>query len=215
MRRKPALPVPRLALRARRGLLCCGLAGLLCAGGGALAQPAAESAVAAAPGTASTTAQEPPPELKQALPQGRFIGKARLKVWGFEVYDARLWAGAGFAPASHDSTALALELAYLRDFKAAGIAERSLKEMRRSQPIGDAQAEHWKAEMLRVFPDVRKGDRILGAHRPGVGASFWVNGQASGEIRDAEFSRLFFGIWLSPRTSEPAMRAALLGGAGE
>jgi hypothetical protein len=59
---------------------------------------------------------------------------------------------------------------------------------------------------------VRKGDRILGAHRPGVGASFWVNGQASGDIRDAEFSRLFFGIWLSPKTSEPSMRAALLGG---
>jgi hypothetical protein len=32
-----------------------------------------------------------------------------------------------------------------------------------------------------------------------------------GDIRDAEFARLFFGIWLSPRSSEPAMRQALLG----
>ena len=30
-------------------------------------------------------------------------------------------------------------------------------------------------------------------------------------MRDAEFARLFFGIWLSPRTSEPALREALLG----
>jgi hypothetical protein len=32
-----------------------------------------------------------------------------------------------------------------------------------------------------------------------------------GEVRDATFARLFFGIWLSPRTSEPQLRAALLG----
>ncbi|MDB5931087.1 MAG: hypothetical protein JWR60_2794 [Polaromonas sp.] len=220
MHLKPAPFANSPAQRARRLLQCCGLAGLLCAGGVALAQPGAgvaagampAAAVSAPSAAASAAVQEAPPELKEALPQGKFIGRARLKVWGFDVYDARLWAGAGFAPANPANTALALELAYLRDFKAEDIADRSLKEMRRSQPIGDAQANQWKAEMLRVFPDVRKGDRILGAHRPGVGASFWVNGKASDEIRDAEFSRLFFGIWLSPKTSEPSMRAALLGG---
>ena len=29
-------------------------------------------------------------------------------------------------------------------------------------------------------------------------------------IDDAELARLFFGIWLSPQTSEPALRSALL-----
>jgi hypothetical protein len=43
---------------------------------------------------------------------------------------------------------------------------------------------------------------------------FLLNGQPAGEIRDPEFARLFFGIWLSPRTSEPAMRRALLAGRG-
>ena len=182
------------------------LTGLVCASG--MAQPVA----AVAPVSASAAAREAPPELKQALPQGKFIGKTRLTVWGFDIYDARLWAPAGFTPGSYAASPLALELAYLRDFKAQDIAERSLKEMRRSQPVTEAQAAEWTAEMLRVFPDVRKGDRILGLHRPGVGAAFWVNGKASGEIRDAEFSQLFFGIWLSPKTSEPAMRAALLAG---
>jgi hypothetical protein len=32
-----------------------------------------------------------------------------------------------------------------------------------------------------------------------------------GDIADAEFARLFFGIWLSPRTSAPALRQALMG----
>ncbi len=67
--------------------------------------------------------------------------------------------------------------------------------------------------MRRVFPDVEPGDRLLGVHRPGEGVAFFYNGQLRGEIRDPEFARLFFGIWLSPRSSEPAMRQALLGSA--
>ena len=31
-----------------------------------------------------------------------------------------------------------------------------------------------------------------------------------GEVPDAEFARLFFGIWLSPQTSEPGLRAELI-----
>jgi len=62
---------------------------------------------------------------------------------------------------------------------------------------------------------VRKGDRVTGVHRPGQGAAFWVNGRASGEVLDADFARLFFGIWLSPDTSEPRLREALLAGSGE
>ena len=191
----------------RRTVLRACLAPLLLRAAGTV--PAQPSPAPAAPH--ADTAADLPAELKAALSQARFVGKARLTFWGFEVYDARLWAPAGFVAARFGAFPLALELAYLRDFKAVDIAERSLKEMRRTQPIGDDQAAQWKAGMLRAIPDVRKGDRITGIHRPGGGASFWVNGQASGEVRDAEFSRLFFGIWLSPKTSELPMRAALLG----
>ena len=163
---------------------------------------------------AQPSASDARPELSEALPKGRLIGQARLKVWGFEVYDARLWAPGGFSPGSHATSPLALELVYLRDFRAADIASRSIKEMRRSQPVSDAQAAEWSAAMLRVIPDVRKGDRIMAVYRPGSGAAFWVNGRASGEIPDAEFARLFFAIWLSPRTSEPQLRQSLLAGAG-
>ena len=152
-------------------------------------------------------------ELKDVLPQNRLIGKSRLTVWGFEVYDARLWAPAGFKADNLTAQPFALELAYLRDFANTDVAERSIKEMRRSAAIPEAQAKAWIAEMLRVIPDVKKGDRVMGVHRPGGGALFLVNGKPSGEIRDAEFARLFFGIWLSPKTSEPKLRSALLAGA--
>ncbi len=151
-------------------------------------------------------------ELDTLLPQHRLIGKGRLVVWGFQVYDARLWALPGFKPDNLPAQPFALELAYLRDFTSEDTAERSIKEMRRSASINDEQAKTWLAAMQRVIPDIKKGDRIMGVNQPGVGAQFLVNGKASGEIRDAEFARLFFGIWLSPKTSEPKLRGVLLSG---
>ena len=44
-----------------------------------------------------------------------------------------------------------------------------------------------------------------------MGARFFVNGQLKGDVREPEFARFFFGIWLSPKTSEPTLRDALLG----
>ncbi len=153
------------------------------------------------------------PELKDLLPGGYLIGKQRLTYWGFQVYDARLWALPGFRKDNLASQPFALELAYLRDFDAIDVAERSITEMRRSAPISEAQAKIWIAEMMRVYPDFKKGDRVTGVNKPGVGAYYMVNGKQTGEIRDTEFARLFFGIWLSPQTSEPRLRAALLAGA--
>ena len=153
------------------------------------------------------------PELEAALPQHRLIGKGRLTKWGFQVYDAMLWAMPGFKSENLPAQPFALELAYLRDFSSKDIAERSIIEMRRSATISEEQAKTWINEMQRVIPDIKKGDRVTGIHRPGIGAQLLVNGKSSGEIRDVEFARLFFGIWLSPKTSEPKVRAALLAGA--
>jgi hypothetical protein len=158
-------------------------------------------------------AQGGPAELAQALPGASLSGQMRFRVWGFEVYDASLWTLPGFSAVGFDAHPLALELRYLREFDGADIAERSVKEMRRIAQLTAEQERRWLEEMRRVFPNVRKGDRLLGVHRPGQGAVFWFNGQPRGEIRDVEFTRLFFGIWLSSRTSEPALRQALLGAA--
>lgn len=171
--------------------------------------------VLACPAWAQTTtqAEDARAELDAVLPQHRLIGKSRLTVWGFQVYDARLWALPGFKPDNLLTQPFALELAYLRDFSNKEIAESSITEMRRSAIISDEQAKSWMNEIQRVIPDIKKGDRVMGIHRPGYGAQLLVNGKSSGEIRDTEFARLFFGIWLSLKTSEPKMRAALLAGA--
>ena len=145
------------------------------------------------------------------MPGARLLGSATLRFLGLRVYDGRLWVGATAPGSDWQATPFALELQYQRNLKGELIAERSLKEMRRQGEIDEVTAERWLGNMKQLFPDVQPGDRITGVNLPGVGARFFVNGQLRGELREVEFARVFFGVWLSPRTSEPAMREQLLG----
>jgi len=151
-----------------------------------------------------------PAELRGTLPVAALSGQATLRFWGFEVYLASLWVAPGFSASRYFDHGFALELVYLRDFSGADIAKRSLAEMARQTAIGPDQARRWGEQMGALFPDVKAGDRLTGIHLPGVGVRFVFNGQPLGEMFDAEFARLFFGIWLSPQTSEPKLRLALL-----
>ncbi len=159
-------------------------------------------------------AQAAPPvpgELGGELPGARLQGSGRLRFLGLHVYDARLWVGVQPVATEWSTLPFALELVYARSLKGEQIAERSLKEMKRQGDISDVAAERWLGNMKQLFPDVNAGDRITGLNLPGAGARFFLNGQLRGEPREADFARLFFGIWLSPRTSEPALRESLLG----
>jgi hypothetical protein len=133
-----------------------------------------------------------------------------MRFFGLSIYDARLWVAPGFRAAAYAQHTLALELTYLRSLSGKAIAERSLKEMRRAGTIAADLEQRWLGAMQDAFLDVKEGDRLTGMHLPSVGARFWFNGQPRATIRDAEFSRLFFGIWLSDATSEPTLRAELL-----
>lgn len=154
-----------------------------------------------------------PSAVSQSLSNARALGHARLVVYGFNIYDAKLWTEDGFSAASYAAQPFALELRYLRNFNGAMIAERSLKEMRRIGNVSDEKSAQWLEIMKKTFPDVKKGDQLIGIHRPDGTAIFLLNGKPIGEIRDEEFTRLFFGIWLSPKTSEPKMRNELIGSA--
>ena len=59
---------------------------------------------------------------------------------------------------------------------------------------------------------MKTGDRITGLHLPGTGARFLLNGRPRRSARP-RVCPLFFGIWLSPATSEPALRQSLLAAA--
>ena len=151
-----------------------------------------------------------PAEVAAELPGALWTGSARLRFFGFDVYDSHLWVAPGFKAAQFEQHGLALELSYLRALSGRDIAERSLKEMKRAGELSAQQSQRWLAALQDAIPDVKAGDRITGLHSPGVGARFWHNGQPRPPVRDPEFSRLFFGIWLSSATSEPQLRSGLL-----
>jgi hypothetical protein len=165
--------------------------------------------------TAQTTATvNVPPELATDLPGARLQGQGRLRFLGLRVYEAKLWTGA--QAVSHNmanltSIPFALELDYERNLNGKQVAARSLEEMKRQGDIADDTAARWLAAMETLFPDIKKGDRLSALNVPGLGARFFMNGSPRGDMRDADFVRVFFGIWLSPKTSEPALREALLG----
>jgi hypothetical protein len=194
----PAVDPRRAAARpGRRWLL--GL--LLCAG----------SALANTGAPARLPELTPPSEVAAELPGAIRRGSAVMRVLGLHIADIRLWSP---APAGTDAstTPLALELVYARALSGRRIASSSISEMRRLGPFSDEQAARWEQAMRRIFPDVLAGDRLTGVQWPGEGARFFLNGRPRGELADAEFTRLFFGIWLSPRSSEPDLRRQLLGG---
>lgn len=163
---------------------------------------------------ATATPAALPSELASELPDTRLLGAGTLTFLGLQVYQARLWVGAAFRPASFTDSALGLELEYARSLKGELIAQRSLKEMRRGGEIAAAQADAWLAAMTRLFPDVAKGDRLTAVHRPAQPLRVFFNGKLRGEIAEPEFAARFLSIWLAPHSSEPQLRLALLGERG-
>ena len=90
------------------------------------------------------------------------------------------------------------------------IAERSVEEIAKLGYGTPDQRARWGALMKQIFPDVVDGDCIIGLNLPQSGARYYYNGKPIGEIQYREFAKAFFGIWLDPRTSEPALRKKLL-----
>jgi hypothetical protein len=169
--------------------------------------------VLAGSGATRALASTVPPEVVRDVPGATLLGRGKLRFFGVHVYDAALWSAQPVDAARADRAVVALELRYARPLRGNLIAERSIEEMRRVGDFDDDAGERWLEAMKRIFPDVLVGDRITGVHWPGVGARFHVNGRFVGEVADPTFARLFFGVWLSARTSQPQLRAALLGAA--
>jgi len=145
---------------------------------------------------------------EQILPGWRPSEPQRLKIWGFEIYDARLWTQPEFSIQQYSAQGFGLELTYLRKFEGKDIAKRSIEEMRRVGKFNSDQETLWLKAMVDIFPAVDKGDKLLGVYKPNEGAEFWGNQKRLGLIADPVFAKLFFGIWLHEATSAPEIRKA-------
>lgn len=141
------------------------------------------------------------------LQDWQLAGESEMRFLGFRIYEIRLWR-----PASgrQDGGAYALELEYARSFRGADIVDRTLAEIRGQGFRDEARLARWGAALSRIFPDVQRGDRLIGIAVPGVEARFHTPARMLGRIADPEFVDAFFAIWLSERTSAPHVRRQLL-----
>jgi hypothetical protein len=156
----------------------------------------------------TASANSIPEPVLDYIPQAKVQGEGRLRVLFWQVYDAVLYVPETGYQA--DGT-YALSLTYLMDFEGAEIAKRSRSEIADQGFNDDTLLDLWEVQMRDVFPNVKEGDTIIGVRDSDGHARFYHNGAAIGSLKDNQFSNAFFGIWLSPNTSEPKLRKKLLG----
>jgi hypothetical protein len=151
------------------------------------------------------------PLFAEVLPQARLAGQGDFRWFGMRIYEARFWVGAqGYSASAPMAAPFVLELRYALGLQGRRIADASAEQMRDVGAGSVAQRQVWLTVMRGLFPDVKEGDRIAGQFTPGQGVRFYFNGVPLGQAQDAEFAQAFFSIWLSPKTSAPDLRAALL-----
>jgi Chalcone isomerase-like len=159
------------------------------------------------------TNETEPTRLKRLQPYLQtptLIGQGMYTYWGFDVYVASLWASDIKVDAEQWQTQrIALELNYLRDFKGVDIAKSSIDEIHTQSPLPKSKATLWLKTLEGIFPNISKGQTLVGIYAPNVGAQFLHENTLIGEIKDLELTKRFFDIWLSPQTSAPTLRKRL------
>lgn len=151
---------------------------------------------------------EKPEEIEHVVKANTPYGKASLSRFLFHIYDVELWTDA--AQWSYQSP-FALNVTYDISLSAAELTERTLEETQRITPLSPEQKKHYTSYLNRAYRSVKSGDRITAVFFPPNTITFFVNGAETEVVKDTVFAQAFFGIWLSEHTSEPSLRAGLLG----
>ena len=149
-----------------------------------------------------------PAEIASVIHAEAPYGKGSYGVLVMTAYDAEIWTDA--KTWSMDGP-FALTLRYHMGFSTEDFVNRGLGEMKHVDPALDADTlKRFGDAMTKVFPPVKDGDTITALYQPGQPVKIFHNGALTGEIADKSFAQPFFGIWLSPRSSAPSLRAHLL-----
>lgn len=153
-------------------------------------------------------ALEPFPALRKAIPDMAKAGEAQFSFLFLDIYDIALFAPQG---RWDDGAPYALSLRYHVPIEGRELAERSINEMRR-QGVPEDKLKRWQGPMLALFPDVEEGTNMTTLAIPGKETRFFKNGRLINVIKDPDFAHAYLGMWLAENTSQPDVRARLIGG---
>ncbi|RXJ74672.1 hypothetical protein CS022_03205 [Veronia nyctiphanis] len=140
------------------------------------------------------------------------VGSATLS-WGFwTIYDSMLATPDG----RYESLGgpLSLSITYRRDIDGEDLLEATGDQW---EHLGyePSAIDSWLKALDGVFPDVVKGDQLIYTLNAGKGTFYFRSKDEDlrqvGAISDPGMANAFAAIWLSPKTSYPKHRLALIG----
>ncbi|UTV30066.1 chalcone isomerase family protein [Photobacterium atrarenae] len=135
------------------------------------------------------------------------VGDATL-TWGpWVIYDSELRTPSG--QYQHGMEDLALVIKYQRQIDQEDLLEAT-DEQWQHLGIAAEKRQRWLARLADIWPDVRKGDRLIFVVNRDGGV-FYQDNRIIGTVPDKEMSRSFIQIWLSPKTAYPKLRRQLIG----
>ncbi len=146
--------------------------------------------------------------IKQRIPNIDIVGSGRLTKFVWDVYDATLYAPEG---EWSERKPFILSIQYLREIDGLDIADRSVQEIRQQGFNDEVILAAWHEQMRNIFPDVQNGTVLTALFIPKYGTEFFKDNKPIGKIKGDDFLYWFSSIWLSEKTSEPALRQRLLG----
>ena len=137
----------------------------------------------------------------------QLIGEGEYTFLFMSVYHAKMWASNSKDLYLGD---VKLELKYNMSFKGRDIVEQTHKEFLNAG-IKDEDAKKWIEPLKLIFPNVKKGDRIVASYKTNDRIIFYLNDVLIGKIQGNEFSKAFLNIWLGPKSSDSKLRDRLIG----
>lgn len=135
-------------------------------------------------------------------------GEGQMSVMFWDLYKAELF---GQAPSYQaDATPIALKITYLRDIDKKDLIEATLDQW---VHIGyeNESIPKWATQLEKIWPDIKENSQLTIRVHPDGSSDFYDATSKIGSMTDPQFGKAFLAIWLSKKTSEPKLRAQLIG----
>ncbi|ASJ73782.1 chalcone isomerase family protein [Granulosicoccus antarcticus] len=149
------------------------------------------------------------PGVASAQQSWNAVGSSDMSWMVFKLYNITLLTDNG----SYSPKVLpqALEISYYRNIDKEDLVKATDGQWE-NLGISKAQRNEWLPELLSLWPDIKKKDTLRFEVDTSGSNMFLYNGEPIGGIQSPGFSQAFLDIWLSTKTSRPALRKRLING---
>ena len=139
------------------------------------------------------------------------VGRGELSWFGLSIYEASLWTPNGTFKNLESSIPVAFTITYERNIKSSALADRTVDEWEQLGIFDEGKRHFWGKQLEQIWPDVKPGDSITTLVTVDRKTVFYHNEYQLAAIEDPAFGTALLSIWLDAKTSEPELRAKLIG----